>query len=57
MLRGPILRSMPFFNQKEVVSLLDRLTKMDVGERTAWDQILMPIVSMCVLQEGFALGA
>ena len=26
-----------------------------MGERTAWDQILMPIVSMCVLQEGFAL--
>jgi len=57
MLRGPVLRSMPFFNQKEVVSLLDRLHGMDVGERTAWDQILMPIVSMCVLQEGFALGA
>jgi asparagine synthase (glutamine-hydrolysing) len=57
MLRGPVLRSMPFFSQKEVISLLDGLTKMDVGERTAWDQILMPIVSMCVLQEGFALGA
>ena len=57
MLRGPVLRSMPFFNQKEVVSLLDRLHGMDMGERTAWDQILMPIVSMCVLQEGFALEA
>jgi hypothetical protein len=57
MLRGPVLRSMPFFNQKEVVSLLDRLHGMDIGERTAWDQILMPIVSMCVLQEGFALEA
>jgi len=56
-LRGPVLRSMPFFNQTEVVSVLDRLSKMDVGERSAWDQILMPILSMCVLQEGFALDA
>jgi asparagine synthase (glutamine-hydrolysing) len=57
MLRGPVLRSMPFFNQGKVVALLDRLHGMDAGDRTAWDQILMPIVSMCVLQEGFALGA
>ena len=56
-LRGPVLKSMPFFNQSKVVSLLDRLQGMDVGERTAWDQILMPIVSMCVLHEGFGLGA
>jgi len=57
MLRGPVLRSMPFFNQGKVVALLDRLQGMDAGERTAWDQILMPIVSMCVLQERFVLGA
>jgi asparagine synthase (glutamine-hydrolysing) len=57
MLRGPVLRSMPFFNQDKVVALLDRLQGMDAGERTAWDQILMPIVSMCVLHEGFALEA
>jgi len=57
MLRGPVLKSMPFFNQSKVVSLLDRLQGMDVGERTAWDQILMPIVSMCVLHEGFGLEA
>jgi asparagine synthase (glutamine-hydrolysing) len=57
MLRGPVLRSMPFFNQGKVVELLDRLRGMDAGDRTAWDQILMPIVSMCVLHEGFAMGA
>ncbi len=57
MLRGPVLRSMPFYDQGKVVALLDKLHGMDVGERTAWDQILMPIVSMCVLHEGFGLTA
>ncbi|HEV2174576.1 MAG TPA: asparagine synthase-related protein, partial [Nitrospira sp.] len=56
-LRGSVLRSMPFFNQSEVVSLLDRLNGMDAGERTAWDQILMPIMSMCVLHERFGMQA
>ncbi|UWZ83636.1 asparagine synthase (glutamine-hydrolyzing) [Occallatibacter riparius] len=50
-LRGETLRSMPFFDQKAIVSLLDRLPSMDVGARTANDQILMHIVSMCVLQD------
>jgi asparagine synthase (glutamine-hydrolysing) len=57
MLRGSVMASIPYFNQKEVVSLLDRLPAMDAGARTAYDQILMPLVSMCVLQEGFALEA
>ena len=56
-LRGPVLRSMPFFDQHKVISLLDRLHGMDAGERTAWDQILMPIMSMCVLHERFGLEA
>jgi len=30
---------------------------MDVGARTANDQILMILVSMCVLHEKFGLGA
>jgi asparagine synthase (glutamine-hydrolysing) len=57
MLRGETLRSMPFFDQKKVVALLDRLPDMDVGARTANDQILMYIVSLCVLQERFGLGS
>jgi hypothetical protein len=39
------------------VALLDRLPDMDVGARTANDQILMYIVSLCVLQERFGLGS
>jgi asparagine synthase (glutamine-hydrolysing) len=56
-LRGPWLRSMPFFDQRQVVDLLDRLPEMDTGARVANDQVLMLLVSMCVLQEGFGLSA
>ncbi|MGO8721111.1 MAG: asparagine synthase (glutamine-hydrolyzing) [Acidobacteriaceae bacterium] len=56
-LRGPILKSLPFFDQKQVVKLLDSLPAMDVGARTANDQVLMLLVSMCVLHERFGLAA
>jgi asparagine synthase (glutamine-hydrolysing) len=56
-LRGPVLRSMPFFDQKQVVELLDKLPGMDVGARTANDQVLMLLMSMCVLHERFGLAA
>ena len=56
MLRGETLRSIPFFDQKETVALLDRLPQMDVGARTAYDQVLMYMVSLCVLQERFGLS-
>ena len=56
-LRGPLLASMPFFDQKQVVDLLDRLPGMNTGARTANDQVLMLLVSMCVLHERFGLAA
>ena len=56
-LRGTTLASLPFFDQKNVVDLLDRLGAMDEGSRVANDQILMILVSACVLQERFGLGA
>jgi len=56
-LRGPAMASMPFFNLKEVVALLDRLPGMDTGARVANDQVLMPLVSMCVLQERYKPSA
>jgi asparagine synthase (glutamine-hydrolysing) len=55
-LRGETLRSMPFFDQKQVVSLLDRLPQMDIGARTANDQVLMHLVSLCVLQQRLGLS-
>jgi asparagine synthase (glutamine-hydrolysing) len=56
-LRGTALVSLPFFDQQKVVDLLDRLETMDEGSRVANDQILMIVVSACVLQERFGLGA
>jgi asparagine synthase (glutamine-hydrolysing) len=56
-LRGSTLASLPFFDRRKVVDLLDRVDTMDEGSRVANDQILMILVSACVLQERFGLGA
>jgi asparagine synthase (glutamine-hydrolysing) len=56
-LRGPLLESSPFFDHKKVVALLDALPSMEVGSRVANDQILMQLLSFCVLQEKFGLSA
>jgi asparagine synthase (glutamine-hydrolysing) len=56
-LRGPVLGSIPFFDQKKVVDLLDNVSTMDEGSRVANDQILMILLSACVLQQGFQLAA
>ena len=54
-LRGPVLGAIPFFDQNKVVALLDSLDTMDEGARVANDQVLMFLVSACVLQERFGL--
>ena len=56
-LRGPVMASLPFFEQKKVVELLDRLHTMDEGSQVANDQVLMLLVSACVLHERFHLAA
>ena len=55
MLRGSVMASIPYFDQKKIVAMLDGLSRMDAGARTAYDQILMPLVSMCVIHEGFGM--
>jgi asparagine synthase (glutamine-hydrolysing) len=55
-LRGTTLASLPFFDQKKVVDLLDRLETMDEDARVANDQVVMILISACILQERFALG-
>jgi asparagine synthase (glutamine-hydrolysing) len=55
MLRGSVMASIPYFDQKRIVAMLDRLGGMDAGARTAYDQILMPLVSMCVIHQGFGM--
>jgi asparagine synthase (glutamine-hydrolysing) len=56
-LRGKTFASIPFFDQKQVTDLLDRMPAMDVGARTANDQVLMQLVSMCVLHGRYKLAA
>jgi asparagine synthase (glutamine-hydrolysing) len=57
MLRGRVFAAMPFFDQKKVIRLLDSLHTMDEDSRVANDQILMILMSACVLQHGFRLAA
>lgn len=56
LLRGKTMAALPYFDQKRVIHLLDQLPSMDTGARTANDQVLMLLASMCVLQERFRLG-
>jgi len=56
-LRGPVLLAMPFFDQKKIVGLLDRLHAMDESSRVAYDQVLMLVLSACVLHDRFKLSA
>lgn len=55
-LRGKALASLPFFDQKRVIELLDRMPGMDEGTRPANNQVLMLLVSTCVLQKRFGLA-
>jgi asparagine synthase (glutamine-hydrolysing) len=56
-LRGTALKELPFFDQRAVVALLDRLASMDESAQVAYDQVLMTLVSACVLQARFRLAA
>jgi asparagine synthase (glutamine-hydrolysing) len=55
-LRGPALTAMPFFDAPKVLNLLDGLYKMDEASRVANDQVLMTLLSACVLQDRFQLS-
>ena len=56
-LRGEALAALPFFDRGKVIGLLDRLHAMDDGSRVAHDQILMLVVSACVLNERYGMAA
>jgi hypothetical protein len=56
-LRGPALASMPFYDQKKVITLLDKLPAMSDLEQVGWDPVLMSLLSACVIQERFGLGS
>jgi asparagine synthase (glutamine-hydrolysing) len=56
MLRGDALASLPFYNQRKVVALLDQLPGMPEVDRVGWDPVLMSILSACALQQTFKLA-
>jgi asparagine synthase (glutamine-hydrolysing) len=56
-LRGPVLASLPFYDQKKVIALLDQLPAMSDSDRVGWDPVLMSVLSACVIQDRFGLHA
>lgn len=56
-LRGKAMAAIPYFDQKKIVGMLDNLNNMDEGAQVAIDQVLMVLLSACVLQERFHLAA
>jgi asparagine synthase (glutamine-hydrolysing) len=57
LLRGPVLRSMPFFDQPKVVRMLDALPKVDQMAHITNEQVLMMVLSACVLQDRYRMSA
>ena len=57
MLRGSALRAVPFFDQGRIVSLLDGLGPANEPADVVNDQVLMMLMSACVLHEQFRLSA
>jgi asparagine synthase (glutamine-hydrolysing) len=55
-LRGSAGATMPFYDQRRLVALLDKLPQLDQGERTALDPALMIALSACVLQQQYRLS-
>jgi asparagine synthase (glutamine-hydrolysing) len=54
-LRGSVLASLPFYDQAKVVALLDGLPALSDDTRTAFDPILMVLLSACNLHERYKL--
>ena len=57
LLRGPVLRSLPFFDQPKIIRMLDAMPKMDQIVHITNEQILMMVLSACVLQNRYRISA
>ncbi len=56
-LRGSVFASIPFFDQRKVIALLDGLPAMSESSRVSVDQTLMFLLSAGVLQDRLRLSA
>lgn len=54
-LRGPTLESLPYFEPKSVIALLDRMPEFDDRKRSGASYLLTTILSACVLHERYRL--
>ena len=54
-LRSDLVSSIPFFDQKNVIKLLDQLPGMSRADRASLDPVLLMLVSMSLLHEQFQL--
>ena len=52
-LRGPLLASLPFYDQRKVVDLLDTLPAMSEADQVGWDPVLTSVLSACLIQQRF----
>jgi asparagine synthase (glutamine-hydrolysing) len=55
-LRGPVLKSLPFYDQAAVVGLLDRMPELDERKRSGVSYILTSVLSACILHDRYKLG-
>ena len=56
-LRGQTVASLPFFDRKRIINVLDSVKALDEGAQVAYDLVLMSAFSLCVLQERYKLAA
>jgi asparagine synthase (glutamine-hydrolysing) len=54
-LRGPAMRSLPYFEPNAVSDLLDQLPRMSEGRRVAYEPLLTTLLCTCLLQERYRL--
>jgi asparagine synthase (glutamine-hydrolysing) len=54
-LRGSVMASIPFFDQTEVIRVLDNIQMLDDTQQALLDPILMMMLSMCFLHQRFDL--
>jgi asparagine synthase (glutamine-hydrolysing) len=55
LLRSEALRAVPFFDQRSVIEVLDRLPRLNDEERSALDPTLLMVASLAILHERYAL--
>ncbi|WP_128895657.1 asparagine synthase (glutamine-hydrolyzing) [Longirhabdus pacifica] len=51
MLRSDVMKQVPFFEQKQIIGLLDHLPNMPKNERIMTNTVLLLVLTTCILQD------